>query len=251
MSQNVLVGCLAVLFLAACDSRAASTCSGRERRHRHRSVPLGGGYRPARTSNPFTLKIGDTVSARTRTSAPPPPTGASRRCSTRRLSRAPRTQESPPPRAASRLQLDLRQQRRLGVAQIRLSGAHISQGTVKLNDTYFNTAQYNTPAWRNLVSCQEVGHTFGLDHQDENFDNANLGTCMDYTNDPSTNQHPNQHDYDELETIYSHNDSSTTVGMFTPAAVAQLDDRRDWGTEVFGLRSLDLRPGGSARTAWS
>jgi hypothetical protein len=39
--------------------------------------------------------------------------------------------------------------------------------------------------------CQEVGHTFGLDHQDENFNNTNLGTCMDYTNDPSTNQHPN------------------------------------------------------------
>ena len=60
----------------------------------------------------------------------------------------------------------------LGIAQIWLSGGHISQGTVKLNDTYFKTAQYNTTAWRNLVSCQEVGHTFGLDHQDENFSNA-------------------------------------------------------------------------------
>ena len=69
---------------------------------------------------------------------------------------------------------------------------------MKLNDTYFNTSTYNTEAWRNLVSCQEVGHTFGLDHQDENFNNPNLGTCMDYTNDPSSNQHPNQHDYDHL-----------------------------------------------------
>ncbi len=32
--------------------------------------------------------------------------------------------------------------------------------------------------------CQEIGHDFGLDHQDENFNNPNLGTCMDYTNDP-------------------------------------------------------------------
>lgn len=39
---------------------------------------------------------------------------------------------------------------------------------------------------RCLVTCQEVGHTFGLDHRDENFDNGNLGTCMDYTNDPGT-----------------------------------------------------------------
>jgi hypothetical protein len=101
----------------------------------------------------------------------------------------------------------------LGVAQVWVSGSHITQGTVKLNDTYFNTSTYNTTAWRNLVSCQEVGHTFGLDHQDENFNNPNLGTCMDYTNDPSTNQHPNKHDYDELVTIYSHLDSTSTLGQ--------------------------------------
>lgn len=110
----------------------------------------------------------------------------------------------------------------LGIAQIWASGSHITQGTVKLNDTYFNTAAYNSPAWRNLVMCQEVGHTLGLAHQDENFSNPNLNTCMDYTNDPSSNQHPNAHDYDELVTIYDHLDSSTTVGQsagFLPDAV--------------------------------
>ena len=106
----------------------------------------------------------------------------------------------------------------LGVASIWASGDHITQGTVKVNDTYFNTSTYNTPAWRNLVMCQEVGHTFGLDHQDTNFNNDNLGTCMDYTSDPSTNQQPNQHDYDELVTIYSHLDSSTTLSATNLAA---------------------------------
>lgn len=101
----------------------------------------------------------------------------------------------------------------LGVAQIWVSGLHITQGTVKLNDTYFKTVKYNTNAWRNLVMCQELAHTFGLDHQDETFDNPNLGTCMDYTNDPASNQHPNQHDYDELDLIYSHLDTTTTVGQ--------------------------------------
>ncbi|MGE5220221.1 MAG: hypothetical protein ACM3SP_24730, partial [Chloroflexota bacterium] len=107
----------------------------------------------------------------------------------------------------------------LGVAQVWISGSHITQGTVKVNDTYFNSNKYNTFAWRNLVMCQEVGHTLGLDHQDETFDNANLGTCMDYTNDPDgtiygqlSNEQPNQHDYDELDIIYSHLDSTTTVG---------------------------------------
>lgn len=106
----------------------------------------------------------------------------------------------------------------LGVATIWISGNHITAGTVKVNDSYFNTASYNTPAWRQMVMCQEIGHTFGLDHQDENFDNANLGTCMDYTSDPSTNQHPNQHDFEQLVTIYSHLDGTTTVGSFVAAA---------------------------------
>jgi len=114
----------------------------------------------------------------------------------------------------------------LGVATIWLASGtkHITQGTVKVNDTYFNTTTYNSTAWRNLVMCQEVGHTFGLDHQDENFNNANLGTCMDYTNDPSTNQHPNKHDYDELVTIYSHLDSTTTVGAVASASQAQSEN---------------------------
>lgn len=109
----------------------------------------------------------------------------------------------------------------LGVAGIYLTGGHIYKGYVKLNDSYFNTSTYNKPEWRRLVTCQEVGHTFGLDHQDENFNNANLGTCMDYTNNPlgpPSNEHPNAHDYDQLETIYSHLDSSDTTGSTTAAA---------------------------------
>lgn len=121
----------------------------------------------------------------------------------------------------------------LGVASIWASGSHITQATVKVNDTYFNTATYNTSAWRNLVMCQEVGHTFGLAHQDEDFNNPNLGTCMDYTNNPGTNQHPNQHDYDQLATIYSHLDSTTTVGSM-PAGFANADMHaiENWGEKV-------------------
>lgn len=99
----------------------------------------------------------------------------------------------------------------LGVAQIWISGSHITQAITKLNDTYFDTATYNTPAWRRLVTCQEIAHDFGLDHQDENHNNGNLGSCMDYTNDPDgppSNEHPNQHDYDQIVSIYSHLDGS-------------------------------------------
>ena len=99
----------------------------------------------------------------------------------------------------------------LGIAQIWISGDHITQGLVKMNDSYFNTSTYNSPEWRRFVMCQEIGHTLGLDHQDEDFNNTPLGSCMDYTNDPILNQHPNTHDYEELEIIYEHLDETTTL----------------------------------------
>ena len=130
----------------------------------------------------------------------------------------------------------------LGIAQVWVSGQHITQGVVKTNDTYFATAKYNKPEWRQSVMCQEIGHTFGLAHQDENFTNAPLGSCMDYSSDPSLNQHPNQHDYDELELIYAHLDSSTTLAS-SPSSVAANDDvdvPPAWGRVL--KRSLDGRP---------
>lgn len=119
----------------------------------------------------------------------------------------------------------------LGIAQIWASGNHITQGTVKLNDTYFAMPAYNSSAWRNMVMCQEVGHTLGLDHQDEDFYNANLGTCMDYTSNPGgtpNNEHPNKHDYDQLASIYSHTDLAGTV-LSSPPAEAAGNVPGEWG----------------------
>lgn len=133
----------------------------------------------------------------------------------------------------------------LGLAQIWISDDHITKAINKLNDTYFNTKKYNTPGWRNLVICQEVGHTFGLDHQNEIFDDPNLGTCMDYTDDPDgtlknqlSNEHPNQHDYDQLEIIYTHLDSVTTLSQSLSGAAqnrnnGNLENSAEWGK---GLR---------------
>lgn len=129
----------------------------------------------------------------------------------------------------------------LGIASIWISGGHITQGVVKVNDTYFNTSYYNTPAWKNLVMCQEVGHTFGLDHQDENFNNAPLGTCMDYTSEPTPNQHPNQHDYEMLDQIYTHLDSATTIKNTLTSAKFEVDhnDLSTLGREI--RTSIDKR----------
>jgi hypothetical protein len=120
----------------------------------------------------------------------------------------------------------------LGIATIwLLSGTkHIVQGTVKVNDYYLGpgaTYTYNNSAEREHVMCQEVGHTFGLDHQDES--GASLNTCMDYYHNTSSSDTksttPNQHDYDELATIYQHLDSTTTVGS-APRSRSSLSESR-------------------------
>lgn len=208
-----------------------------------------GNYHWARTANPFTLKLGDnlssswdpylvttssdwTVSSVLDTTVVAGGT-SSRRC-------------RPTKGRVEACNFRYGKNGWLGLAQIWVSGDHITQGVTKVNDTYFNTAAYNTPAWKNLVMCQEVGHTLGLDHQDEAFDNPNLGTCMDYTSDPDgplSNEHPNAHDYEQLETIYAHLDSFTTVGQTSRFSFWQpkpdreflegiFEDPRDWGRTV-------------------
>jgi hypothetical protein len=171
------------------------------------------GYHWARTSNPFTLKLGDNVDGKwdtyLRTTSADWTNSEVLDTTVVNGGAKPRNCRA----TAGRVEVcnaSYGNNGWLGIASIWLSGSHITQGTVKVNDIYFNSGSYNTPAWRNLVMCQEVGHTLGLDHQDDDFNNANLETCMDYTNLPESNQHPNTHDYDQLVSIYAHADSTTT-----------------------------------------
>jgi hypothetical protein len=65
---------------------------------------------------------------------------------------------------------------------------------------------------------------------------------MDYTSNPlgpPDNEHPNKHDYDELVTIYSHLDSSTTVSstsaasrMPPAASRGDFNSQSEWGRKV-------------------
>jgi len=104
----------------------------------------------------------------------------------------------------------------LGVATIWLSGGHITQGTAKVNDSYFNLDAYNNADAKRHVVCQEVGHTLGLDHQHDVSD-----SCMNDQGSAlflASAVRPNQHDYDQLAAIYgSHTDSTTTVSSAAPS----------------------------------
>ena len=201
-----------------------------------------GGYHWARTSNPFALKVGDNVSPAwdARLDEAISDWSVSSVLDLTKVAGGTRPRNCRP--TSGRIEVcnaSYGNTGWLGIAQIWITGGeHITQAIAKLNDTYFNTVTYSTYSWRQLVMCQEIAHGFGLDHQDENFDNPNLGSCMDYTSSPGGNEHPNAHDYQELEIIYSHLDATTTVGSSlpsaTPPAMGQIDfdTPAQWGRLV-------------------
>lgn len=203
-----------------------------------------GGYHWARTANPFTIKLGDNVSgpwdSMLRTASTD--WSQSNVLDTTVVAGGTRPKTCRP--TSGRVEVcnaSYGNTGWLGVAQIWITGSvHITQGTVKNNDYYFgnSTYQYNNTAEMLHVICQEVGHTFGLDHQST--DGSSLNTCMDYYHNTSASDtkstHPNSHDYQELSTIYSHLDSSTTIGasanMPSEMANGDFSSPNAWGKLV-------------------
>jgi hypothetical protein len=202
------------------------------------AVPLGasaghswGSYHWGRTGNPFTVQLGNNLNGTWSGHLGTASTDWSKSnvLDTREVVPGSGTCQTPTSGRVEVCNADYGAIGWLGLAQIWIGGGHIVQGTAKMNDYYFSMTAYNTPAWRQFVMCQEVGHTFGLGHTDETHANANQGTCMDYTNDPdggaggasetdASNEHPNKHDYDQLTKIYRHKDSTTTVARTSSAA---------------------------------
>lgn len=128
----------------------------------------------------------------------------------------------------------------LGLASINVTGGnHITQGTAKMNDTYFTTSTYNNPNEKRHVMCQEIAHTFGLEHQSET--GRSLNTCMDYFSNTGANAgstrstRPNKHDFDQLKSIYAHTDNSTSITAPTAPITSGVDisnDPMSWGQRI-------------------
>jgi hypothetical protein len=163
----------------------------------------------------------------------------------------------------------------LGVAQIWIyrGGSHIAQGTVELNDYYFGRSSYayNNSAEQLHVVCQEVGHTFGLDHQSET--GESLNTCMDYYHNTSSTDtlstHPNQGDYDELRCIYDpavahqklssgghtcrgtgHYDSFDSAGASPSSFFPGVAPSFSPGAQVAESKFVDHLPNGALLVTW-
>lgn len=129
----------------------------------------------------------------------------------------------------------------LGLTTLNLDATatpHTASGTIQLNDTYLGSGgQYGTDAWRTYVTCHEMGHTLGLNHQNDEYTSPNLGTCLDLTNYPGgvrkgkrqvqqSDLQPNQGDYDELRCIYDPATYGTTLSTATHSCISggHLDD---------------------------
>ena len=189
------------------------------------------GYHWARTSNPFTLQLGDNVSGLWDGMLDDGgrPTGTARSTCTRRSSRAGRGR-----RTVGRLPVASRSAAlatatpagsaspRSGSAAARTSRRASSRTTTTTSAT---RATSTTTRPRCSTSSARRSDT-PSGSTTRTSPAISLNTCMDYYHNTSASDvlstHPNKHDYDELDTIYTHTDSTSTVGGsagFLPDAV--------------------------------
>jgi len=98
----------------------------------------------------------------------------------------------------------------LGLASIwvtRGKNKHITRGESKMNEYYITLSGYSgfdKPIEWQHVLCQEIGHTFGLDHNREgDIGGSPDDTCMNDQKRPLQYPTPNDHDTELLEIIYA------------------------------------------------
>ena len=191
------------------------------------------GYHWARTANPFTIKLGDNVSGAWESMLQIASSDWSQSAvlDTQVVPGGTRPKQCRP--TSGRVEVcsaNYGNTGWLGLAQVWVTGGtHITQGIVKNNDYYFGSSsyRYNNSAEMQHVICQEIGHTFGLDHQST--DGSSLNTCMDYYHNTSSSDTqstaPNPGDYDELLCIYDPASAGKTLssGGHTCTGTGHLD----------------------------
>lgn len=107
--------------------------------------------------------------------------------------------------ARARLAGGSRRLREIHAAEEGLESRIVAERVEVVHDGDLRWDYYNTGYWKQSVTCQELGHDISLDHQDENFSNVPLLSCMDYQNPPFPWANP--HDFEQLAAIYDHVDA--------------------------------------------
>eukprot|EP00934_Nitzschia_sp_Nitz4_P004064 Nitzschia sp. Nitz4//scaffold177_size45885//37495//38545//NITZ4_007212-RA/size45885-processed-gene-0.51-mRNA-1//-1//CDS//3329539076//4054//frame0 len=116
----------------------------------------------------------------------------------------------------------------------------IQSSVAKMNEYYLLNADDDE---RQYTMCHEIGHGFGLPHTDESFTNPSLGNCMDYTNKPEENLHPDETNYQRLVSLYGTVDSRRGLRRSlssTPLLSQELRDEYDAAVAEFSSTHRSL-----------
>ena len=97
------------------------------------------------------------------------------------------------------------------------------------------------------MTCQEIGHDYGLGHQDEDFSTDATSSCMEYTSIPAGNEHPDAHDYNQLLSVYNHIDSAAAAAPSKNDAFAGRD--RSYAARTGAGRSATTRSSATSAMA--
>ncbi|KAL3822941.1 hypothetical protein ACHAXA_011656 [Cyclostephanos tholiformis] len=125
-----------------------------------------------------------------------------------------------------------------GVNQVLLKDGYIVSSIARMNDYYLDGTNNETRAY---TMCHELGHGLGLGHTDENFNNPDMGNCMDYTNNPENNMHPDVSNFITLERLYGNVNGSNSsaignVNGSSSGGVMQASELRYGGGRTRGRR---------------
>jgi hypothetical protein len=143
----------------------------------------------------------------------------------------------------------------LGINQLitQTSNNLIISSVAKMNEFYLNNAE---AVERQYTMCHEIGHGFGLYHTDEDFNNADLGNCLDYSPNPEVNLHPGTINYERLVILYGETSrrflksgpkrNSGAPSLLTP----ELESAYKEAMEELEHNMLPIAGGGSSTSGW-
>jgi len=119
----------------------------------------------------------------------------------------------------------------------------ILESIAKMNEYYLRNAEQ---VERQYTMCHELGHGFGLPHTDESFTNPSLGNCMDYTNKPEENLHPDETNYQRLVSLYGtvqrrRLGSLSRFNAKRPRRVLSTELRKEYDEAVAEIEQISFR----------